>query len=147
MKTRLTTFSAVASDRMGFPNADELAALRAWYSGLAVREAVVRYLPGSVAKGPSARGILGQIRRRLVAVALRLHRDDLVSLLEHPAADRLACAKAVAQAIDVLRTSSPPSPQVSDDIGRWLAADRQPRAGERGRHQRSAALENHAALL
>lgn len=29
----------------GFPDADELAILRAWYSGLPVRQAVARYLP------------------------------------------------------------------------------------------------------
>lgn len=122
METRLTPSSAVASDPVGLPDADELAALRAWYAGLAAREAVVRYLPSGVTKGQSARGVLGRIRRQLVALARRHHRDDLVSLLEHPAAERLARAKAVTQAIDVLRASSSPSPQVSDDIGRWLPA-------------------------
>jgi hypothetical protein len=77
MKTRLTSPSDSAPTPDGFPDADSLAALRAWYAGLPTREAVARYLPGSAAMGQSARGILGRIRRQLVAVARSLHREDL----------------------------------------------------------------------
>jgi len=69
MKTRLTSPSDSAPTPDGFPDADSLAALRAWYAGLPAREAITRYLPGSVSEGQSARGILGRIRRQLVAVA------------------------------------------------------------------------------
>ena len=37
------------------PDHAALAALRAWYAGVPTREAVVRYLPGSVWQGRSAR--------------------------------------------------------------------------------------------
>nr|WP_321943682.1 site-specific integrase [Paraburkholderia tropica] len=105
----------------GFPDAAELAALRAWYAGVAVRAAVERYLPSAPGGGKSARGVIGRIRRRLVAIARSTHRDDLATLLSHPAEDRARHAKAVAQAIDVLRTTRPPEPQIADDIARWFA--------------------------
>ena len=80
MKTRLTSPSDSAPTPDGFPDADSLAALRAWYAGLPTREAVARYLPGSAAMGQSARGILGRIRRQLVTVARGVHREDLAML-------------------------------------------------------------------
>jgi hypothetical protein len=85
MKTRLPSPSASAPTPDGFPDADSLAALRAWYAGLPAREAVVRYLPGNTAMGQSARGILGRIRRQLVAVARNCHREDLAALFQHDA--------------------------------------------------------------
>ena len=65
--------------------------------------------------------MLGRIRRQLVAVARAHHRDDLAVLLAHPVAERFERAKAVAHAIDVLRTSTPPEPRISDDVGRWFS--------------------------
>ncbi|WP_345817729.1 phage integrase family protein (plasmid) [Paraburkholderia sp. PREW-6R] len=126
MKTRDTTLSkpALASDAdntTGFPDADELAILRAWYAGLAVRPAVERYLPSALGGNRSARGVLGQIRRRLVAIARTVHRDDLAALLSHPAEERERHAKAVAAAIDTLRAAPRPEPQIADDIAQWLA--------------------------
>ncbi|MEQ0777860.1 integrase, partial [Paraburkholderia tropica] len=51
MKTRLTAMPAPADpdtpESSGFPDAAELAALRAWYAGVAVRAAVERYLPSA----------------------------------------------------------------------------------------------------
>ncbi|WP_321946421.1 site-specific integrase [Paraburkholderia sp. J10-1] len=122
MKTRHTPLPAPApSAPPGFPDADELAMLRAWYAGLAVRPAVERYLPSALGDGKSARGVLGRIRRRLVAIARAAHRDDLVALFEHPVEERERHAKAVAQAIDSLRTARPPEPQIADDIAQWFA--------------------------
>jgi site-specific recombinase XerD len=120
MKTRLTSPSDSAPTPDGFPDADSLAALRGWYVGLPAREAIKRYLPGSVSEGQSARGILGRIRRQLVDVARSLHREDLAMLFEHPAAERIERAKAVMHAIGVLRSLQVPAPQVSDDIGQWF---------------------------
>ena len=95
MKTR-TTYALPAADHEppGFPDADELAVLRAWYAGLAVRQAVARYLPRALGDGKSARGVLGRIRRKLLAIA---------------------------HAIEQLRTASPPDPQISDAIAPWFA--------------------------
>jgi hypothetical protein len=67
------------ANREEFPDADALAALRAWYAGLSSREAISRYLPRQAGQGRSARGVLGQIRRALMAAARGAHRDDLAS--------------------------------------------------------------------
>ncbi|WP_233860291.1 site-specific integrase [Paraburkholderia sp. HD33-4] len=109
------------ADPPGFPNADELAALRAWYAGLPVRQAVARYLPSALGDGKSARGVVGKIRRQLLAVARAIHRDDLAALLDHPADEREQHARTVAHAIEVLRTARPAEPQIADDIAQWLA--------------------------
>jgi site-specific recombinase XerD len=122
MKTRHTSLPAPApSSPPGFPDADELAVLRAWYAGLPVRQAVERYLPARLGSSRSARGVLGTIRRKLLTLARSAHRDDLVLLLDHPAAGRERYAKAAAQAVESLRTAHAPEPQIADDIGQWFA--------------------------
>ena len=95
--------------------------LRAWYAGLAVRQAVARYLPARLGDGKSARGVLGALRRRLQAIARAAHRDDLAALFDHPADERKRYAQTVAQAIDALRTARAPTPQIADDIAQWFA--------------------------
>lgn len=129
MKTRLT--SAGDTDPGDMPDADALAALRAWYAGLSSRDAVVRYLPGwttgqagqgRTGRPRSARGVLGDIRRALVAAARRAHRDDLAALLTHPAGERTRQANAVAHAIDQLRHARPSVPQIADPVEQWFAA-------------------------
>lgn len=122
MKTRLVPPCAFAAAPDGFPDADSLAALRAWYAGLPARAAVERYLPGSVRERQSARGILGRIRRQLVAVARGLHRDDFALLFAHPASERIERTRAVMHAIGMLRSLPAPEPQISDDIERWFPA-------------------------
>jgi site-specific recombinase XerD len=122
MKTRHTPLPAPSpAEPPGFPDADEIAVLRAWYAGLPVRQAVARYLPARLGDGKSARGVLGHIRRKLQAVARAAHRDDLAALLDHPADEREQHAKAVAHAIALLRTVRPPEPAITDDIAKWLA--------------------------
>ncbi|MBN3728192.1 integrase, partial [Burkholderia sp. Ac-20379] len=58
--------SLESSASSAFPDADELAMLRAWYEGMSVRGAAERYLGDRLGEGRSARGVLGAIRRRLV---------------------------------------------------------------------------------
>ncbi|KML49361.1 integrase [Burkholderia cepacia] len=106
----------------GFPDADELAALRAWYAGMTVRQAVERYLPDRLGAGRSARGVIGGIRRRLVRVARQAGRPDLAERLGHPDGERLREAKAANEAIGMLRHARAPAPQISDDVGLWLPA-------------------------
>ncbi|WP_430507110.1 phage integrase family protein, partial [Burkholderia sp. BCCCDS15] len=106
----------------GFPDADELAALRAWYAGMTVRQAVERYLPDRLGEGRSARGVIGAIRRRLVRVARQVGRPDLAERLGHADSERLQQAKAAAEAIGLLRHARAPVPQISDDVGLWLPA-------------------------
>ncbi|OLL31126.1 integrase [Burkholderia sp. SRS-W-2-2016] len=122
MKSRpATTPSLPAPTAATLPNADELAVLRAWYAGLPVRQAVARYLPAQLGEHKSARGVLGKIRRQLLAVARSLHRADLAALLDHPANEREQHAKTVAHVIEILRTARPAAPQIADDIEQWLA--------------------------
>ncbi|WP_332389378.1 phage integrase family protein, partial [Burkholderia ubonensis] len=106
----------------GFPDADELAALRAWYAGMTVRDAVERYLPDRLGARRSARGVLGGIRRRLVRAAQSARRPDLARVLSHPEGERLREAKAVAEAIEILRHARAPSPHIGDAVDDWLPA-------------------------
>jgi hypothetical protein len=64
----------------GFPDEAELAALRGWYAGLDARTAVARYLGDRRAVGTSSRGVLGRIRRQLIAYAQERHRADLAGV-------------------------------------------------------------------
>jgi len=102
------------------PDLASLAALRAWHEGLTARAAVERYLPHRKANGQSSRGILGRIRRQLVACATARQRDDLIPLFTHPAADRARHAAQVVAALDVLRATPIPVPQPADPVRRWL---------------------------
>ncbi|MBN3849294.1 tyrosine-type recombinase/integrase [Paraburkholderia sp. Ac-20342] len=122
MRTRHTSIPALPAPTLAsLPNADELAVLRAWYAGLPARQAVARYLPAALGDGKSARGVLGKIRRKLLAVAQSLHRADLAALLDHPADEREQHAKTVAHVIEVLRSARPAEPQIADDIAQWLS--------------------------
>lgn len=123
MKTRLAPASAPAltTQAATFPDADRLAALRGWYAGLSSRAAVDRYLSHARPIGASARGLIGGIRRQLIELARQRQRADLVELLEHPVNERMARASAVAHAIEILRTLPAPAPQITDDVGLWLA--------------------------
>lgn len=120
MKTRQQRPSS-SSAPIDFPDENALAALRAWHEGLSSRAVVERYLPHAKAPGQSARGILGQIRRQLVAFAQLRQRGDLADLFHKPASERLQIANAVGRAIEVLRSLPAAQPQVTDDIGLWIA--------------------------
>lgn len=73
MKTRET-------QPIAFPDDAELAALRAWYAGLGARAAVARYSGDRKARGASAHGVLGRIRRALISYAASRHRADLAEV-------------------------------------------------------------------
>lgn len=105
-----------------FPHAAALAALRAWYEGVGAREAVCslpRRQEGGWAIVPSH---AGRTRRQLADYAQRRHRGDLSELFLHPAARRAERARAVAHAIEQLRSAPAPSPQITDDLALWLKA-------------------------
>lgn len=122
MKTRFTSSNPLTISATDFPDADALAALRAWYAGLSTTEAVARYLPGRTGNGRSARGVLGEVRRRLAAIARRAHREDLAVLLSRPSATRTKQAQAASHAIDFLRHAEPAAPSISDDVEGWFGA-------------------------
>ncbi|MEX3639714.1 phage integrase family protein [Paraburkholderia sp. BR14320] len=98
-----------------------MAALRGWYAGLSSRATVLRYLPGLKAPGQSARGMLGRIRRQLIAFAESRHRLDLAAVFQHTRQERQGRAKAVEHALRTLPSLTAPQPQISDDIEWWLA--------------------------
>ncbi|MBS0454243.1 MAG: site-specific integrase [Proteobacteria bacterium] len=105
-----------------FPRADALAALRAWYAGLDARAAVAQYLGQDKATGQSSRAMLGEIRRQLARYAQARHREDLTTLIGHPARERTERSRSVLEAIETLRHLAVPVPQVTDDVERWLPA-------------------------
>ena len=105
----------------GFPTASELAALRAWYQGLDTREAVARYLDGSLTTASSARSVIRKIRNQLRDFARLRLRSDLADLIGHKESERTKLARSVIQAIETLRASPPALPQIGDTIERWLA--------------------------
>ena len=106
----------------GLPVESEFVALRACYAGLSSREAIDRFLPNRTPSGQSSRGMLGRIRQRLISLAREYHHIDIADTLDHPVAERMARAKAVAHAIETLRTALPPVPRITDDVSLWLSS-------------------------
>lgn len=104
-----------------FPDASSLAAIRAWFEGLAARDCVVRYLGSTKLDGQSSRGMLGGVRKMLAAVARQVNRDDLAKLFEKTGADRTKLAAKVGAAIEELRTLRMIEPRLDDDVERWLS--------------------------
>jgi len=104
------------------PSADALAALRAWYEGLPAREAVVRYLGQQKADGQSSRGMLGATRRQLAAVARSRRRSDLADLFISGDRGGSKHAHAVVAAIETLRATPMPVPQLGDEVANWFGA-------------------------
>ncbi|CAG2138080.1 Tyrosine recombinase XerC [Cupriavidus campinensis] len=113
--------SATHQPLFAFPDADSLAALRAWHAGMSSRAVVTQYLDADRIQGQSSRGIVGGIRRQLAAYARYRRREDLAVLFEFAAADRSARAREADQAIETLRTMPPAVPAIADDIGMWLS--------------------------
>lgn len=105
----------------GFPTADELAALRAWYEGLPARAAIHRYLGHQKLTGQSSRAMVSAVRGRLAKFARNRQREDLAQLLEHPAAERQTKSSAVFRAIEVIRELPVPAPQITDKVSAWLS--------------------------
>ena len=122
MKTRLLPVDPSVGTPFDFPDAAELAALRAWHAGLSTREAVDRYLGERLTPGQSSRGVLGRIRRALATFARRRQREDLAALFEISAAERAKQGRAADQTIELLRTLPLPEPAISDDVALWLDA-------------------------
>lgn len=104
-----------------FPDASSLAAIRAWFEGLAARDCVGRYLSSTKLNGQSSRGLLGIIRRRLAELARQVNRADLAELFEKAGADRTRLAAKVSAAIEELRSLRTLEPRLDDDVERWLS--------------------------
>lgn len=131
MKTRRsseqTAAVAVPAGAPGpaLPARDELAAFKAWFEGLSAREAVTRYLSQVKADGQSSRGMLGSIRRRLVAAAIGRRRDDLAAVIAAAERDRLRpsprVAARLAEAMDAVVRAPVALPAVTDPVSAWFS--------------------------
>ncbi|UVA81895.1 MULTISPECIES: site-specific integrase [Pandoraea] len=112
--------SSVENDlHSDFPTGDELAAVRAWFAGMSVRSATARYLPDQLGEGRSARGAVGRIRRKLMKIARRVHRNDLAAIFGSTVRGNEA-GRAASNAIETLRRAHAPAPQIADSIEMWL---------------------------
>lgn len=116
MKTR--EFLPVDATGPDFPDDAELTALRGWYVGLDARSAVARYLGDRREAGASSRGVLGRIRRQLVAYAQARHRADLAAVFV--ARPTRTSADSVARGIEALRNLPVPVPLIGDAVDLWL---------------------------
>jgi len=105
---------------VGFPSADELAALRAWYAGLPARQVVVRYLGQKKATGQSSRAMLSAIRRHLAQFARSRGREELEQVFLHAPAERYARAREVNAAVEAIRYLPVATPTLADDVARWF---------------------------
>lgn len=109
-----------ASVTGAWPSAAEITALRAFHTGLDTRQAAARYLPESLAKGVSARAVLGRVRRKLLSQARLRHRADLERTLARAGRDRRLSSAGLQQAIDSLERTKTPAPQITDSISTWF---------------------------
>ncbi|WP_305765094.1 phage integrase family protein, partial [Azohydromonas lata] len=121
MKTRRSA-AEPAQERplLELPDAAALSALRAWHEGLSSRDAVARFIPERRPTGGSSRSVIGHIRRQLAAFAASRQREDLARLFTGTARKGAAAARAIAQAVEALRSTPQPQPLIGDDVGRWL---------------------------
>lgn len=117
----METGLSVTARALSLPEADALAALRAWHEGLSSRDAVTRYLGEARKAGQSSRGVIGAIRREIAAFARSRHRHDLAKLFTGPARKGPAAARAIAAAIEQLRNAAVPIPLIGDGVALWLA--------------------------
>lgn len=105
----------------GLPNAGELASLRAWFEGIDARDAVVRYLGHVKATGQSSRSMLTSIRRRVAKHAHSVGRPDLADIFQATGPSRIERARAVAEAIELIRSAAPRQPLLGDEVSLWFS--------------------------
>lgn len=116
-----TQFSTEA--KHAIPDANQIAAFRAYLEGIVPRASVERYAASELTPGRSARGVLGMIRRDLVVAASARHRDDWAMLFGRTQPESSAAMRR--KTFDALRSlpsTSVPSPQLDDAVSRWLPA-------------------------
>ena len=116
----METGLSVTAASLSLPDSAALAALRAWHEGLSSRDAVTRYLGGARPVGQSSRGVIGAIRREIAAFARSRHRDDLAKLFTGHVRKGPAAARAMAAAIEQLRSAAVPVPLIGDGVDLWL---------------------------
>jgi hypothetical protein len=111
---------SVTATPVSLPDAAALAALRGWHEGLSSKDAVTRYVSEARAPGQSSRGLIGAIRRDIAAFARSRHRDDLAQLFTGPVRKGPSAARAVAAAVEQLRSATVPVSLIGDGVDHWL---------------------------
>jgi site-specific recombinase XerD len=114
-------FALAPAEQLAFPDANELAAIRAWFAGLSSTKSVAQYLPDPLLKPLSARSRLSRIRSQLAGFARARQRSDLAKLFTIPERDRGSVAGAAIKAMDILRDLKIPQPRIYDDVDHWLS--------------------------
>lgn len=105
-----------------WPSADEVAALRAWLSGLSSKDAVSQYLLSHKSIGQSSRSMIGDIKRRVIAFATSRGRGEIVELLTVPASERVKFAKRISRLLEELQALPLAVPLLTDGVNQWLPA-------------------------
>ncbi|MDM0116217.1 site-specific integrase [Variovorax sp. J22R133] len=108
------------ANEIGFPGLAELSALRAWYEGLSAHAAASQYLSSQMVQGRSARTAIGNVRRQLARHARARQREDLAALFTQPVQGRERNARAIHDAMELLRSLPVPEPLVTDPVAHWL---------------------------
>lgn len=121
MKTVQIAISAPQTTKEGWPNASELAALRAWVDGIEASEVATRYWTVQERMGRNARGLLGGVKRQLAAWATNRGRLDLAHAVAalRPSA---SCRRGLIALLDNLERLEPATPLLGDELERWLPA-------------------------
>lgn len=121
MKTAQITASAGQPSNDGWPNASEIAALRAWVEGIASTEVATRYWTVHQRAGRNARGLIADVKKQLAAWAVSRGSLDLaqaVAALRPSAQSR----KGLVGLLNNLERLAPASPLLGDELERWLPA-------------------------
>ncbi len=121
MRTVQITVPAHQSTNAGWPNASEVAALRAWVEGIAATEVAARYWTAQERAGRNARGLLAGVKRQLAAWATNRGRLDLAQAMAalRPSAQS---RKGLTALLGNLERLSPATPLLGDELERWLPA-------------------------
>lgn len=105
--------------RSNFIGRAQESALRAWYGGLSSRSAVEQYLPDELITF-TARAVISNIRKDLIAYARLCGHSDAATLLAHPESQRAKLSTKALNVIDSLRNAVLLEPEVTDDVSRWF---------------------------
>jgi hypothetical protein len=81
---------------------------------------VGRFIPERRPTDGSSRSVISHIRRQLATFAVSRQREDLARFFTGTACKGAAAVRAVAQAVETLRSTAKPQPLIGGDVGRWL---------------------------
>jgi site-specific recombinase XerD len=104
------------------PSTGEMAAFRAYLQGIGAKASVTRFAPALLSEGRNARGVIGDVRRSLIAAARQRHRSDWVDVLTRIAPDSpRRLQQRVESALRELPVVPIPVPQFEDAVSLWFS--------------------------